>query len=163
MRALIALVLCTASCSTARPSSTPAPSVCVLPPRESARPGDPDTTNLAGDPLAVCSVHPMTGVHRDGRCATGRDDRGVHVVCAQVTDAFLRYTRERGNDLVTPAGDFPGLRPGDRWCLCAARWAEAAADGAGPPVVLDATAAAALRTVSRATLMTHALPAAPRK
>ena len=99
----------------------------------------------------------MTGVYRDGRCATGPDDVGVHVVCAKVTDEFLRFTVARGNDLVTPARGFPGLRAGDRWCLCAARWAEAEAAGVAPPVVLEATEARALRTIPRRDLDARAL------
>lgn len=104
----------------------------------------------------------MTGVYRDGRCATGPDDHGVHVVCAKITDEFLRFTAARGNDLVTPARGFPGLHAGDRWCLCAARWAEAEAAGVAPPVILEATDSAGLRTLTRRALEAHAIPASPR-
>jgi uncharacterized protein (DUF2237 family) len=114
--------------------------------------------NVDGAELTSCSTSPMTGAYRDGRCATGPDDHGVHVVCARVTSEFLAFTRGRGNDLVTPRGSFPGLRPGDKWCLCAGRWAEAEAAGVAPPVDLAATEAEALRFVSRATLVRHAIP-----
>jgi uncharacterized protein (DUF2237 family) len=99
----------------------------------------------------------MTGIYRDGRCATGPDDVGVHVVCAKVTEEFLHFTVAHGNDLVTPARGFPGLHAGDRWCLCAARWTEAESAGVAPPVVLEATEARALRTISRRDLDARAL------
>ena len=83
--------------------------------------------------------------YRDGFCNTGADDAGLHVVCARVTDDFLSYSRSQGNDLVTPRGGFPGLRPGDGWCLCARRWQEAFEAGAAPPVVLESTHQAALK------------------
>ncbi|MFM8411330.1 MAG: DUF2237 family protein, partial [Alphaproteobacteria bacterium] len=101
--------------------------------------------DLRGEPLAVCSTSPLTGWFRDGFCATDEQDRGSHTVCAVVDDAFLRFTRSRGNDLVTPREGFPGLRAGDRWCLCAARWEEARRAGVAPPVVIQATSAAATR------------------
>ncbi|OHE60575.1 MAG: hypothetical protein A2X71_08455 [Thiobacillus sp. GWE1_62_9] len=103
----------------------------------------------------------MTGFVRDGVCHTGPHDIGSHTVCAQMTEAFLDYSLQRGNDLVTPVPkyDFPGLKPGDRWCVCAARWLEAAEDGVAPPVVLDATHERALRKVSLADLQYHALRA----
>jgi uncharacterized protein (DUF2237 family) len=133
------------------------PSVCILPPAASASAGaGAKTRNVEGRPLVTCSTAPLTGVYRDGRCETGPDDVGVHVVCAEVTDAFLQFSASRGNDLVTPAGSFPGLRAGQRWCLCAARWAEAEAAGVAPPVVLEATNAAALRTIEPDVLRTHA-------
>lgn len=117
--------------------------------------------NVLGGPLADCSRRPLTGYFRDGSCRTGSDDRGVHVVCARVTEEFLRFSRDRGNDLITPRLDlgFAGLRPGDRWCLCAARWKEALAAGVAPPVVLEATHVAALEFVSLDELRAHALPA----
>ncbi|MEM6295125.1 MAG: DUF2237 domain-containing protein [Myxococcota bacterium] len=104
---------------------------------------------MRGGALATCSTDPMTGWTRDGTCNTGPEDRGVHVVCAEMTDAFLSFTKARGNDLSTPHPEyrFPGLVPGDRWCLCAARWKEAHEAGVAPPAVLDATHAAALRIV----------------
>ncbi len=111
-------------------------------------------TSVLGTSLAVCSTAPLTGYFRDGRCVTGPEDRGTHVVCAEVSERFLEFTRARGNDLQTPAPRhrFPGLVPGDRWCLCAARWREALEAGVAPPVVLDATETSALRFVSRAAL-----------
>lgn len=119
----------------------------------------PVQLNVLGEPLATCSTAPMTGFYRTGCCATGPDDRGAHVVCAQVTRAFLEFSRSRGNDLVTPAPafGFPGLRPGDRWCLCAARWREALMAGVAPPVVLAATHERALELVDMADLKRHAL------
>ena len=107
-------------------------------------------TNILGTPLRSCCTDPVTGFYRDGRCVTGPQDSGKHVICAQVTEAFLLFSRERGNDLITPipAYDFPGLKPGDRWCLCASRWQEAYEAGVAPPVVLEATHEAALQYVS---------------
>ena len=97
--------------------------------------------NVLGGPLIACSTEPMTGFYRDGCCRTGEDDHGVHTVCCEVTDAFLEFSRSVGNDLSTPRPEwgFPGLRPGDRWCLCAARWREAQEAGMAPGVVLKAT------------------------
>ncbi|MFK8003388.1 MAG: DUF2237 family protein [Polyangiales bacterium] len=114
-----------------------------------------DAQNVLGETLATCSEAPLTGFRRTGRCETGPEDRGVHVVCAQMTEAFLTYTQNMGNDLSTPrpAYGFAGLRPGDRWCLCAARWAEAATAGAAPPVILEATEDTALRTIELAALL----------
>jgi len=113
--------------------------------------------NVDGAPLAVCSNAPLTGFFRDGRCSTGADDLGVHVVCSQVTDAFLQFSKARGNDLVTPRGSFDGLKDGDRWCLCAARWREAEQAGVAPPVVIEATHEAAKSIVDGKTLHAHAL------
>ncbi len=97
--------------------------------------------NVLGAPLAQCCTSPLTGFERDGYCHSGPQDRGLHTVCALMTAEFLAFSRERGNDLSTPvpAFGFPGLRPGDRWCLCAARWLEAELAGLAPPVDLDAT------------------------
>ena len=113
--------------------------------------------NVLGGSLESCCTAPMTGFYRDGSCHTGPQDRGVHVVCAQLTDAFLRYTKAQGNDLSTPQPmyNFPGLKPGDRWCLCAARWKEAMDDGFAPPVVLASTHKAALQYVSLEDLKAH--------
>jgi uncharacterized protein len=110
--------------------------------------------NVLGGELETCGTEPMTGFHRDGCCAIDPEDAGVHTVCAIVTAEFLRFTAERGNDLVTPRPEFgfPGLRPGDRWCLCASRWAEAHAAGVAPPVVLEATHASTLEWVALADL-----------
>lgn len=105
----------------------------------------------------MCSADPLTGFTRSGCCETGPEDIGRHVVCAVMTEAFLAFTQERGNDLSTPrpAFRFPGLNPGDRWCLCASRWAEAAAAGVAPDVVLEATHSAALEVVPLALLRAH--------
>jgi uncharacterized protein (DUF2237 family) len=104
----------------------------------------------------------MAGFARDGVCHTGPQDIGSHTVCAQMTEAFLDYSLQRGNDLVTPVPeyDFPGLKAGDRWCVCAARWLEAAEAGIAPAVILDATHERALRIVSLADLQYHALQTA---
>jgi uncharacterized protein (DUF2237 family) len=101
----------------------------------------------------------MTGYYRDGFCNTGAGDVGAHVVCAQMTEQFLSFTRSQGNDLSTPVPDyrFPGLKPGDRWCLCALRWKEALDAGCAPPVILQATHASALEYVSINDLKKHAL------
>jgi uncharacterized protein (DUF2237 family) len=101
----------------------------------------------------------MTGFYRDGCCKTGADDHGSHVVCAMVTKEFLAYTKARGNDLSTPNPWFPGLKPGDRWCLCASRWKEALDAGVAPPVVLEATHEKALKYVSLDDLKRHAVNA----
>lgn len=114
--------------------------------------------NVLGGILESCSRNPMTGFFRDGCCRTGRGDVGVHVVCARVTEDFLAYSRGRGNDLSTPRPefDFPGLKPGDQWCLCASRWKEALDAGTAPPVVLEATHESALEFVDLADLRAHA-------
>ena len=114
--------------------------------------------NVLGGPLQECGRDPLTGFYRDGCCETGPDDAGTHVVCAVMTDAFLAFTASRGNDLSTPRTEwgFPGLVAGDRWCLCVSRWAQAVPAGVAPPVVLEATHAQALRTVSLADLQAHA-------
>jgi uncharacterized protein len=115
--------------------------------------------NVLGGDLEPCSFDPVTGFYRDGYCRTGSGDMGVHVVCAMMTEEFLEFTRRRGNDLVTPQPQwlFPGLEPGDRWCVVAARWQEAFEAGVAPPVVLEATHASALEFVSLADLEAHAL------
>jgi uncharacterized protein (DUF2237 family) len=115
--------------------------------------------NVLGEPLESCSTAPMTGFFRTGCCETGPEDRGLHVVCARVTAEFLAFSRSRGNDLITPVPAFriPGLNPGDRWCLCAARWREALDAGVAPPVVLTATNERALEVVSLEDLKRHAL------
>jgi uncharacterized protein (DUF2237 family) len=103
-------------------------------------------SNVFGEAIEVCSEKPLTGFYRDGCCNTGEEDRGSHTVCVVVTADFLEFSRSRGNDLSTPRPEFgfPGLKPGDRWCLCAARWREAHAAGAAPRVALRATHARAL-------------------
>lgn len=105
--------------------------------------------NVFGEPLAACSTRPMTGFYRTGCCHTGPDDLGLHTVCVEVTAAFLAFSKMRGNDLSTPRPEFgfPGLRPGDRWCLCAERWKEALDAGMQPHVVLAATHEATLEIV----------------
>ncbi|MBD1822725.1 DUF2237 domain-containing protein [Cyanobacteria bacterium FACHB-DQ100] len=115
--------------------------------------------NVLGEELQSCCTSPMTGYYRDGFCSTGAGDTGVHVVCAQLTAEFLEFTKSRGNDLSTPMPlyDFPGLKPGDRWCLCAARWKEALDAGVAPPVVLASTHAAALEYASLTELKQHAV------
>jgi uncharacterized protein (DUF2237 family) len=116
--------------------------------------------NVLGGDLQPCCHDPLTGFYRDGSCNTGPGDFGVHVVCAQMTEEFLAFSRARGNDLSTPepAYGFPGLNPGDRWCLCAERWQEAFAAGYAPPVVLEATHISALEFVELAQLKAHAIP-----
>ncbi len=106
--------------------------------------------NVLGTELVPCGTDPMTGFYRDGCCRIGPSDIGLHVVCAVMTDEFLRFSRSRGNDLTTPnaAYEFPGLKAGDRWCLCAARWKEAYDAGQAPPVVLEATHMSALEFAS---------------
>jgi uncharacterized protein (DUF2237 family) len=113
--------------------------------------------NVLGGTLAECSTDPLTGWYRNGCCDTGTTDDGLHVVCAQMTAEFLRFSREVGNDLSTPNPDwgFPGLKPGDRWCLCALRWKEALEAGFAPPVILEATHMSTLEFVSLAELEAH--------
>ncbi len=114
--------------------------------------------NVLGGDLAVCGTDPMTGFYRTGCCDTGGEDSGVHTVCAQVTAEFLQFSAEAGNDLSTPRPEFgfAGLQPGDQWCLCASRWAEALEAGAAPPVVLEATHARTLEWIDQADLQKHA-------
>ena len=115
--------------------------------------------NVLGTPLMACSFDPLTGYFRDGCCNTDENDRGTHVVCVRVTAAFLAFSRDRGNDLGTPRPEFrfAGLRPGDRWCLCALRWREALQAGVAPPVNLNATHARALELINMDDLKAHAL------
>lgn len=115
--------------------------------------------NVHGGTLALCCIDPITGFYRDGHCRTGPEDLGTHVICAKVTKEFLEFSRSRGNDLTTPvpAYRFPGLKPGDRWCLCALRWQEALTAGVAPPVILAATHERALDYVSLHDLETHSL------
>lgn len=122
-----------------------------------ATPESNQARNALGEPLIACSTKPLTGFFRDGCCNTGPDDAGVHVVCSVMTESFLAFTKARGNDLSTPRPEygFPGLKPGDRWCLCASRWAEALAAGAAPGVVLAATHERALEFVSIDELRAH--------
>jgi uncharacterized protein (DUF2237 family) len=114
--------------------------------------------NVLGGDLQSCSMNPKTGFFRDGCCNTSGDDRGMHTVCAVMTEEFLRYSRAMGNDLITPRPefDFPGLREGNRWCVCLGRWMEAREAGCAPPVFLEATHASVAEFVDRDVLMAHA-------
>jgi uncharacterized protein (DUF2237 family) len=114
--------------------------------------------NVLGGPLKECCSNPVTGFFRDGFCNTCEEDVGSHTVCVEVTDRFLAYSKLAGNDLSTPHPEyqFPGLQPGDRWCLCAARWLEAFAAGMAPPVILASTHERALEIVPLEALQEHA-------
>jgi uncharacterized protein (DUF2237 family) len=115
--------------------------------------------NALGGDLQICGLDPKTGYFRDGSCRTQADDRGRHVVCAEVTDEFLAFSRSQGNDLVTPqpAYGFPGLRAGDRWCLCALRWREAHDAGVAPPIFLQASHERLLEVIDLDVLLPYAL------
>ena len=115
--------------------------------------------NVLGGPLAICGCNPMTGWYRDGFCRTDPSDLGRHTVCCQVNEPFLRYSLAQGNDLSTPvpAFEFPGLQPGDRWCVCASRWLQAYEDGMAPPVVLDACEQSTLEVIPLELLQSHAV------
>ena len=115
--------------------------------------------NVLGEPLQACSSDPLTGFFRNGYCTTGSDDVGRHVVCAEMSAEFLAFSKSRGNDLSTPRPEmaFPGLHPGDRWCLVAERWVEALAAGMAPRVALMSTHQGALKHVDLATLKRYAL------
>jgi len=159
----LAFLLTVGACGTSRAEPCPEdaarePGACIGVGTPAAPTRDEALLSVSGAPLQTCSRAPLTGYFRDGLCRTGPTDRGVHVVCAEVDAGFLAFTAAQGNDLSTPSsgGGFPGLRPGDRWCLCAARWAEAEAAGHAPPVILEATHAAATRIVPRTTLENHA-------
>lgn len=117
--------------------------------------------NVLGRPLLACSYAPLTGFFRSGCCETSGEDGGRHVICARMTAEFLVFSRSHGNDLSTPRPEFrfAGLKPGDRWCLCAQRWLEACEAGCAPPVVLAATHLAALEVVNLDLLKRHALDA----
>ena len=136
---------------------SPAPSVSI---RSQMQTEKPMQKNILGTALQLCSTNPRTGFYRNGQCETGADDRGTHTVCAVVTEQFLDFTLTRGNDLITPRPDynFPGLNPGDRWCLCALRWQESLVAGVAPPVVLEATDEKTLDYVKRDDLLSHAWP-----
>lgn len=116
--------------------------------------------NVLGQPLIPCCISPMTGFFRDGFCHTCEQDIGSHTVCAEVTAKFLAFSIEAGNDLSTPRPEynFPGLKPGDRWCVCAARWKQAYDAGCAPPVVLRATHERALEVATLEQLQEHAIP-----
>ena len=118
-----------------------------------------DEINVLGEPLQLCSDNPLTGFYRTGNCAAGPDDLSRHLICAEMTAEFLAFSKSRGNDLSTPRPEmaFPGLKPGDRWCLVAPRWVEAYEAGMAPRVALLATHEAALRYIDLATLKAYAL------
>lgn len=118
-----------------------------------------DERNVLGEPLEPCSTSPLTGFFRTGACAAGPDDVGRHLICCEMTDAFLAFSKTRGNDLTTPRPEhaFPGLRPGDRWCIVAPRWVEAQKSGMAPRVALLSTHEAALRYTDLATLKAYAM------
>ena len=118
-------------------------------------------TNVVGSTLKTCGTEPMTGFYRDGCCNTGPGDAGLHLLCAEMTAEFLAFSRDAGNDLSTPAPQFgfPGLQPGDRWCLCIERWKEALEAGVAPPVVLESTHISALEFVTLDDMKTHAVEA----
>lgn len=119
---------------------------------------DDTSRNVLGGELEPCSTSPMTGFFRNGCCETGPHDVGLHTVCAVMTAEFLAFSRQAGNDLTTPRPDlaFPGLRPGDRWCLCAGRWKEAMDAGVAPPLVLEACHEETLAIVALGVLKDHA-------
>jgi uncharacterized protein (DUF2237 family) len=114
--------------------------------------------NILGNRLEACSLSPATGFKRNGHCQHSKQDFGLHGVCSEVTEEFLNFTRDRGNDLSSPneLHGFPGLKSGDRWCLCASRWKEALENGVAPPVVLSATNEAVLKYISLDDLIKHA-------
>ncbi len=122
---------------------------------------DEDARNVLGGELESCSLDPVTGFFRNGCCETGPQDTGIHTVCAVMTADFLAFSKAMGNDLSTPVPDygFPGLKPGDRWCLCAPRWMEALEAGAAPQLVLAATHEETLAMVPLGVLKDHAVKA----
>ena len=113
--------------------------------------------NVNGNDLELCSNNPKTGFFRDGYCRTNQQDRGTHTVCAEMTEEFLSFTKSKGNDLSTARQHFPGLKPGDHWCLCALRWKEALNAGKAPKVVLGATNNHTLEYVPLDDLQNHAV------
>lgn len=113
--------------------------------------------NVVGGELADCSFDPLTGFYRNGCCNTGVEDVGVHTVCCEVDEAFLEFSSSVGNDLMTPRQGFSGLRPGDRWCLCASRWQQAFEAGVAPRVHLAATHLSTLEWIRLDDLRAHAL------
>lgn len=124
---------------------------------------DQTSVNVLGTALQTCSNDPLTGFFRNGCCETGPSDRGRHIVCAIMTDEFLRFSYDCGNDLITPRQEyrFPGLKPGDRWCLCLERWRDAYKAGCAPNVVLEATHQIALERVELSTLQAFAVESPP--
>lgn len=122
---------------------------------------DIENLNVLGEELEPCSIDPVTGFYRTGSCEVGPEDVGCHAVCCVITEEFLEFSKEAGNDLSTPAPEFgfPGLKPGQRWCVCASRWKEALDAGYASPVVLSATSKAALKYVSRSILEEYGVDA----
>lgn len=122
-------------------------------------PSPSETQNVLGTSLKTCCTDPLTGFYRDGKCETGPEDYGTHVVCAEMTQAFLDFTKTKGNDLTTarPEYQFPGLKPGDKWCLCALRWKEAYLAGKAPLVILERTHEKALAYIELDVLKKYAL------
>lgn len=118
---------------------------------------DDEAKNVLGTALKLCCSDPVTGFYRNGFCQTGAQDHGTHVVCARITDEFLQFSKARGNDLITPRPEwsFPGLKSGDKWCLCAMRWKEAYDQGVAPPVILEATQEKALEFLELDALTAH--------
>jgi len=116
----------------------------------------PEARNVLGGALQCCCKNPLTGFYRDGHCQTGPDDVGQHTLCTQVTQEFLSFSFACGNDLSTPRAGFAGLKPGDKWCVCVARWKEALDAGVASPVVLEATHEKALEVVTMQDLLMHA-------
>jgi uncharacterized protein (DUF2237 family) len=114
-------------------------------------------SNIFNEPIELCSLNPITGYTRNGYCTNTEGDNGTHVVCAKVTKEFLNFTKKQGNDLISPQGDFPGLKSGNKWCLCARRWEEARKAGVAPPVDLHATDKSALTFNTRNTYLQHKL------
>ena len=120
---------------------------------------DPEARNVLGGELIACSNRPLTGFFRNGCCETSAEDVGMHTVCAVMTAEFLEFSAREGNDLSTPQPYFPGLKPGDRWCLCAPRWKDALDAGVAPPVVLEATHEETLAITPLGVLKDHAVDA----
>lgn len=118
-----------------------------------------ESLNVLGLELEVCGNDPLTGFYRDGNCATGKNDVGSHTVCVKVTEEFLTFSQENGNDLSTPVPeyDFPGLKPGDKWCVCATRWRQAFEAGAAPSVYILATHQKTLKYIELDDLKKHAI------
>ena len=115
--------------------------------------------NIEGNPLEICCQSPITGFYRNGCCDTGLEDRGLHIVCATMTAEFLEFSKNRGNDLISPMPmyNFPGLKPGDKWCLCVSRWIEALEAGVAPPIVLASTHEKTLEFLPVEVLQEHGL------
>jgi len=119
-------------------------------------------TSILNKPLKICSLNPITGYSRDGYCTYKNGDYGTHVVCAKLTKNFLRFTKKKGNNLVTPRNGFPGLKSGNKWCLCAKRWEEAREAGFAPPVDLNATDKSALKFNNKNRYLNHKLTDKPK-